>query len=101
MTRFVAVWRYEVETAHRAEFERTYGPDGPWVDLFNRSDQFDRTELINGSIDGQYITIDYWKSEAGFKAFMEAFRDEYEELDRHFQNLTTADQLVVRGELLG
>ena len=54
----VRVWEYDVPETSRAEFERTYGAAGDWVQLFSSSDGFRGTELfVSLSDPGRYLTL--------------------------------------------
>lgn len=74
------LWRYRVKPEHRAAFEAAYGPDGDWARLFRRHEHYLGTELLRGG-EGDYLTIDRWRSEADFADFMAANRADYDALD--------------------
>jgi hypothetical protein len=40
------LWRYRVKPEHRGDFERAYGPDGDWANLFRRHPGYLGTELL-------------------------------------------------------
>lgn len=42
----IRVWEYDVQGAAAADFERIYGADGAWAQLFSSSDGFEGTELF-------------------------------------------------------
>ena len=90
MTReFVRVWRYRVDAARRAEFERRYGAQGDWVRLFARAEGFIGTQLLRDpEAPGAYLTLDRWRSAADFRAFLARFGTEYAALDRICEGLT-------------
>jgi heme-degrading monooxygenase HmoA len=90
---YVIVWRFIVKPDRRAEFERHYGADGTWAEFFRRDPACVRTELLRG--DGnEYLTLDYWSSEAAFLAFRAAHLAEYEEIDRGFEAMTESELRV-------
>ena len=37
----IRVWEYDVPEAAAAEFERVYGADGAWAELFSSSEGFE------------------------------------------------------------
>jgi heme-degrading monooxygenase HmoA len=96
---FVVVWRYRVPAASVAAFERAYGPDGAWVELFQRHAGFLGTELVRGDEPGTYLSIDRWTSAAAYEACLRDAKDEYRRLDAVFAALTDEEALVVRGTL--
>ena len=59
----VRVWEYDVPETSRAEFERTYGAAGDWVELLS-SDGFRGTELfVSLSDPGRCLTVDRFTDE--------------------------------------
>ena len=94
------IWRYEVKDEARAAFEAAYGPTGAWAQLFARSDGFRGTELLRAD-DGSYLTLDVWRSEADFEAFMAEHRADYEALDRGTQGWTRSEHRIGSYEVLG
>jgi len=74
------LWRYRVRPEHTQEFERVYGPDGDWAQLFRRAEGYLGTELLSGS-GGDYLTIDRWRSPDDFAAFQQSHGEAYAALD--------------------
>jgi heme-degrading monooxygenase HmoA len=93
------VWRYEVLESSRTAFEGTYGPTGEWAQLFARSDAFRGTELLRAE-DGSYLTLDVWRSQADFDAFMADHREEYESLDRSAEGWTSCEHRLGAYEVM-
>jgi heme-degrading monooxygenase HmoA len=89
------IWSFEVNAARAAEFERIYGSDGDWAKLFSRAEGYLGTGLFRDLSDARrYVTIDSWQSEAHFQRFKERFAAEYQELDKHCESLTVAEELA-------
>ena len=84
------LWRYVVRPEARADFERVYAPAGRWSALFARAEGYLGTELYRGPAD-TYLTIDRWRTEADFTAFLTAYREEYEALDRETEGWTMGE----------
>ena len=93
------VWRFEVDPAHRAEFEKAYGPTGDWARLFARSGGFRGTELLRAA-DGSYVTLDVWRAKADFDAFLAEHRADYDALDRHTEAWTRAEHRLGEYEVM-
>ena len=94
------IWRYEVPEEARAAFETTYGPTGAWAQLFARGDGFRGTELFKAE-DGSYLTLDVWRSREDFEAFMAAFGEDYQALDRSTESWTLSEHRLGEYEVLG
>jgi heme-degrading monooxygenase HmoA len=94
---YAIVWRYRVPAPSMDAFERAYGPDGAWVELFRRFPAFLGTALVRADEPGVYLTIDRWASAAAYEAFLRAAGAEYERLDGELASLTEAEELVARG----
>ncbi|HEX4954067.1 MAG TPA: AAA family ATPase [Thermoanaerobaculia bacterium] len=90
---FSYVWEFEVPPAHSAEFERHYGPAGTWARLFHQAAGYLGTLLLRDlTTPGRYLTVDRWRSEAAYRAFRQRFAQEYEDLDRRCEHLTTSER---------
>ena len=81
------VWEYEVALGDRAAFIQAYGPDGAWDRLFRQGEGYLGLELLEGE-NGRFVTLDRWRSEADFEAFMTACGQQYRSLDRQLANLS-------------
>jgi hypothetical protein len=83
------VWEFRVPEEQRPHFERSYGPQGEWVELFSRSSEFLGTILLRDPVvAGRYLTIDTWSQADAFPRFEEKYEAEYQDLDRHCEPLT-------------
>lgn len=97
---FLTMWRYRVRPEHVAEFERAYGPDGEWAELFHRDGGYMGTELVRGGTPGEYATIDRWVSAEAHAKFLNRWSDDYASLDRRFELLTEDEYHVIQGNLI-
>lgn len=89
---FVIAWQFDVLPEKTEEFEREYGPEGVWRDLFARSPGYFGTRLLRDTAKVQrYVTLDLWTSEESFREFRDTFREEYEALDARLERLTAAE----------
>ena len=60
--------------------------------LFRNAPGFRGTELIQSTDDAStYLTIDRWESAEAWGAFLDAWRDEYHQLDRACEALTISE----------
>ena len=92
---FVVVWQFEVAEEKVAGFEAAYGAEGSWALLFRTSPSYLGTELLRDAyIEGNYLTIDRWASEADFRAFRKQHDQEYEVLDRACDALTCKETRI-------
>lgn len=87
------LWTYKVRPEYRTAFEATYGSDGDWAKLFARQDGWLGTELLRGT-DDEYLTIDRWRMQADFDAFLAAHRADYEALDRATEGWTMEETRI-------
>jgi len=70
------VFSYEVRDV--AGFERVYGPNGDWAQLFADASGYIGTELLRDvETPGRYLVIDRWDSADAYNAFASANREEY------------------------
>lgn len=88
----VRIWRYRVAAPMRAEFERRYAVDGDWARLFAQGEGYLGTRLLRDPLEpGVYATIDRWRSDADFQAFLARFGAQYAALDRACDALTSEE----------
>jgi heme-degrading monooxygenase HmoA len=87
------LWTYEVKPEARERFEAVYRSSGDWAELFGRSDGYLGTELFRGP-EGAYLTVDRWRAEADFEAFLAVHRTDYEALDRTTEGWTLAERKI-------
>jgi heme-degrading monooxygenase HmoA len=97
---YVTIWEFFVRRGCESEFERIYGPDGDWAQLFADSAGYLGTELLLGmELNGQgatrYVTIDRWSGARDFANFQAACSEKYKELD------VLCDRLITREAHLG
>jgi len=89
------IWEYVVAPASIAEFERFYGPSGPWVALFLRAEGYLRTELHRDRNNPcRYVTVDYWNSPEDHASFRSRFAEEFHEIDRLGEDLTESESFL-------
>ena len=90
---FVTLWEFEVKSGSEELFERTYGPDGAWAQLFRRDAQYRGTRLLRDVGAARvYVTTDSWESRKAYEEFREKFAAEYAELDRICEGLTAGEK---------
>ena len=85
---FVAVWRFTTDVP--AEFERHYGPDGSWAELFRRDPAYVRTDLLRDGT--SYVTLDWWISRAAYDTFRAKHATDYATLDFMCEAATTEEE---------
>jgi hypothetical protein len=87
--RFTAVWEFQVNPESVAAFEKIYGPDGAWAQLFRHSPDYRGTELIR-DLDrpGRYLTLDHWTSLESLRRLKQDLHVEYAALDQQCESLT-------------
>ena len=95
---FVRVWEYEVHGDRAGAFAEAYAADGPLSELFSRADGYVGTELYRDSARPvRYLTIDRWRDEQAWQAFLSAYRPDYEALDAQLEGLAAAERPLFEG----
>lgn len=89
----VILWRFRARPEREADFVAAYGEAGPWAELFGSAVGFIGTELLRGS-DGTYLSIDRWESEEAYRAFQDAHRARYDEIDAACSALTIEEAFL-------
>lgn len=85
---YLILWQYAVDPSRTAQFERTYGPQGEWADLFRRAEGYLGTSLLR-AVSGtpMYLTVDRWTNAAAYDAFLTAWELDYQALDERSRAL--------------
>ena len=92
---FVYIWMYHVREGCELDFETLYGPDGGWAQLFRKSAQYLGTDLLRDrSKKRRYVTVDRWISETSHREFVSEHGEEFAELDRKGERLTTKETRI-------
>ena len=85
-----------------AEFEKIYGEDGAWVELFQKQNGYIGTELLHDPQNrDRYITIDRWSSSTDYEVFLSQSKKDYEELDAQYEGLTEQEILFGKWKVVG
>ena len=92
---FTVIWEFHVKPDVLVHFEKVYGPEGEWAQLFRASHDFLGTTILRGADQaGRYLTVDRWKSAEALHQFKREHQTEYDALDRRCENLTEREALV-------
>ena len=95
---YLRIWEYEVPAGAVDRFVAAYGADGDWARLFRRADGHVGTGLFRGAEDGgRFLTVDRWRDEPAWTAFLGTWEQEYRALDAALAPLTTAQRLLLEG----
>jgi heme-degrading monooxygenase HmoA len=89
---YVIVWQFVPKAGCEAEFERAYGSQGRWAELFRSGDGYHGTELWRG--DGVWLTVDRWQSEQHYERFRRERQKDYEAIDREMERLTDRETRI-------
>lgn len=91
----VILWKFRAAPGRAAEFEAAYGAAGDWARFFRDAPGYLGSDLLRGA-DGVYLTIDRWRDEASYEAFLAADRARYDEIDAACAALTSEEALLGR-----
>jgi heme-degrading monooxygenase HmoA len=92
---YVRIWEFQAQAGREKEFEKIYGLEGEWVQLFRKSKAFLRTEVYRDLENtGHYVTIDYFSSQPAFQAFLKEFRERYDNLDRLGETVCASEKRI-------
>jgi len=93
---FLVIWQLQVRAGMEKRFEKIYGAQGDWVQLFTRDHAYIATELLREPNSTSYLTLDYWTSKAAYDAFRKQHRAEYKAIDLMCAGMTTDECEVGR-----
>jgi len=90
---FVTLWQFEVKPGSEELFERVYGSEGDWVQLFRRDPSYRGTRLLREvARERVYVTIDEWESRERYDQFRKKCAAAYAEMDRKCEGLTESEK---------
>ena len=90
------IWEYDVRPGMEGAFEALYGPDGAWAALFREHAGFVGTQLLRSDRPGRYLTIDRWKSDDAYEAFLTGARERYAAIDAQGDAMTADERRIGR-----
>jgi hypothetical protein len=77
MDHYIYIWEFHVLTRFQDAFERHYGPNGAWAELFRLSPDYIETLLLKDqSHPGRYVTVDRWGSKIAYLTFRDTHSTE-------------------------
>jgi len=89
------VWRFTAKPVRVAEFERHYGSEGSWSQLFRRSPGYQGTTLLRDSAtSNRFLLWDCWDSLSSFERFRQEHGTDYAALDNQCEALTEEETKV-------
>ncbi|QQS36709.1 MAG: antibiotic biosynthesis monooxygenase [Ignavibacteriales bacterium] len=92
---FIYLWKFSVLAGKQNEFEKLYGADGEWVELFKKHPGYISTQLLKSTeSEFTYVTIDRWKSKEDMEDFKLKFKNEFEALDKKGELLTDNEKFI-------
>lgn len=96
---FVTLWEFEVKRGCEELFEKAYGPEGEWVQLFRRDARYRGTRLLREvGRERLYVTVDDWESREAYEAFRETWAKDYLEIDEKCEGLTDREDRIAECE---
>ena len=95
MTPYTYLWEFIVAADQTDEFERHYGAEGSWVQLFRQAPGYIETILLRDSSDPRrFVTIDRWDGKETYLNFRSTFSGQYVDLNRRCEKLTVRETLI-------
>jgi heme-degrading monooxygenase HmoA len=92
---YIILWEFEVRVGKEKEFEKMYGSEGAWAQLFRRDDGYHGTELVrDAGKTNRYFTLDFWISQEKYEAFRKENREEYKAIDQECEALTHSEREI-------
>jgi heme-degrading monooxygenase HmoA len=94
---YLIIWEFRVRPGMEKRFEKIYGSDGDWAQLFIQDESYVGTDLVH-SLNGErtYITLDFWKSRQAYDKFRKRHLANYKTLDQQCEDLTESEREIGR-----
>ena len=98
---FLVLWEFEVKPGCEERFEKVYGPDGDWAQLFRTDSHYRGTRLLHDPFRSNvYLTLDFWTSRESYAWFMAAHTAQYQSLESAGEVLTVTERRVGAYEMV-
>ena len=92
---FVALWEFEVKPGCEEQFEKVYGPEGPWARLFQQDRAHQETrQLREVGRERVYVTLDVWTNRRSYESFLNEHAADYKKLDELGEGWTTREKKI-------
>jgi hypothetical protein len=89
------IWEYRVSQEYWESFEKFYGAEGDWAQLFGRSAEFRGTTLLRDrAVAGRYLTIDSWSERPRSSDSWKGMVRKYKMLDVQCEEWTAYEMKV-------
>lgn len=85
---YCVVWQYEVENEKQSSFEKEYGDEGAWFQLFSTSRHYKGSQLskcVNKN--EMYLLMDWWEDATTYDAFLKENETTYTDLSKQLASL--------------
>jgi heme-degrading monooxygenase HmoA len=92
---YLIIWEFQVRAGMEKGFERVYGSDGDWAQLFSPDESYFGTHLVR-SRNGErtYVTLDFWRSQQDYDRFRKRHFVKYTALDQQCEGLTESEREI-------
>jgi heme-degrading monooxygenase HmoA len=92
---YLIIWEFQVRAGMEKGFERVYGSDGDWAQLFSPDESYFGTHLVR-SRNGErtYVTLDFWRSQQDYDRFRKRHFVKYTALDQQCEDLTESEREI-------
>jgi hypothetical protein len=92
---YIIIWKYRIKPEAVQLFEKEYGSEGAWVNLFTQSNHYGGSVLYKSDEEkNSYLLIDYWDSKEEYETFKEKYRAMYDSLGTKFESLYVEEKKI-------
>jgi heme-degrading monooxygenase HmoA len=96
------VWSFVVQPECAKDFQAAYGSDGEWTRLFRSDPGYISTSLLADRHNPHhFLTIDLWSSYEAWASFRKRYAEQFESLDREFEQWTVEKAQVGSFDVMG
>jgi heme-degrading monooxygenase HmoA len=98
---YVVLWEFQVRPEFEELFQRIYGSQGDWAELFRKGKGYVRTEFYRDVKNARrYVTVDVWESELAYHEFRKDHEKEYRAIDQRGEGMTEKETSLGAFEML-
>ena len=95
--KYLVIWEFHVRQGREPAFEKSYGSEGSWAQLFGKGEGFVATELNRDVKEpGRYLTLDFWSSREAYESFRQQHAARYKEIDAECEEMTESEAEIGR-----
>ena len=92
---YTIIWKYKIKAEFEDIFEKEYGTNGAWYNLFEESEDYRGSILYKSQEEvNSYFLMDTWTTKESYEAFKKSCDEIYRKLSSQFEYLYETEEKI-------